>query len=418
VATPPKFGQPVRQPWPRAIRTRAEHERASRQLRARASGLCRRPVPARNEHVERLSVELDPIGAVGLGGAELRPVWALDEGAAERDRRSLLVDVAPSKGKQLAPTGTRRDREPEVAVKRRILSPRPSEQHRHLVRSRRADLGRRHPRGRRTRCLVQPDPVPPHGLCERPVEHAVDAGHGSRGERAVVSATSPQEVGVEVVDVRGGELGEIEVTEVRLDVAVDDGSRMAHRGSRPACGRGPEPLIEKVSKRPGPDPSPAGLGDEVLELPTGEALGAMDRPAEPPGAPRLRIGAEIDPELPGVGTGKAHRAGSHDPATLCAGHGQAMASSWTDSNRADSRRAETALVRGAFSGADDGIRTRDPHLGKVARPGPLTCDVVAISPVSSAFSFACNPVASRRFPVIHGTPTGPLISPDLGCWST
>jgi hypothetical protein len=27
--------------------------------------------------------------------------------------------------------------------------------------------------------------------------------------------------------------------------------------------------------------------------------------------------------------------------------------------------AETALVTSAFSGADDGIRTRDPHLGKV-----------------------------------------------------
>jgi len=30
-----------------------------------------------------------------------------------------------------------------------------------------------------------------------------------------------------------------------------------------------------------------------------------------------------------------------------------------------------------FSGADDGIRTRDPHLGKVAGPGSLTCDDAA-----------------------------------------
>jgi hypothetical protein len=38
--------------------------------------------------------------------------------------------------------------------------------------------------------------------------------------------------------------------------------------------------------------------------------------------------------------------------------------------------------------------------------------------VSSVFSFACNGVVSRRFPVVHGTPTGPLMSPDLGCRPT
>jgi hypothetical protein len=71
--------------------------------------------------------------------------------------------------------------------------------------------------------------------------------------------------------------------------------------------------------------------------------------------------------------------------------------------------AETALVTSAFSGADDGIRTRDPHLGKkkVADPSSLTCGVAPIQPVSCVFSFACNWVVSRCCGLVHGTPTGP-----------
>jgi hypothetical protein len=66
------------------------------------------------------------------------------------------------------------------------------------------------------------------------------------------------------------------------------------------------------------------------------------------------------------------------------------------------------LVRGASPGADDGIRTRDPHLGKVARTGSLTCGDGSIRSMNRAFSFSCNPDGSRRFPVGDGTPTGPL----------
>jgi hypothetical protein len=46
-------------------------------------------------------------------------------------------------------------------------------------------------------------------------------------------------------------------------------------------------------------------------------------------------------------------------------HGQAMGNSWADAETADSRSEEKALVSDRFRGADDGIRTRDPHLGKV-----------------------------------------------------
>jgi RNA polymerase sigma-70 factor, ECF subfamily len=66
------------------------------------------------------------------------------------------------------------------------------------------------------------------------------------------------------------------------------------------------------------------------------------------------------------------------------------------------------------SGADDGIRTRDPHLGKVPWAGSLTCSDCPIPPVSSTFWFPCNPTVSRRFPVVDGTPTGPLEATHQG----
>ena len=91
------------------------------------------------------------------------------------------------------------------------------------------------------------------------MKHAVDAGHRSRSERAVFSATGPQEVRVEVVDVRCGELGQVEVTEVWPEVALDDGARMAHRGGRPAGRGGFEPPVEQVAEGAGPDLGPTGL---------------------------------------------------------------------------------------------------------------------------------------------------------------
>jgi hypothetical protein len=36
-----------------------------------------------------------------------------------------------------------------------------------------------------------------------------------------------------------------------------------------------KPLVEQVGKRAGPDPGPAGLDYQVLELSAGEALGAV-----------------------------------------------------------------------------------------------------------------------------------------------
>jgi len=60
------------------------------------------------------------------------------------------------------------------------------------------------------------------------------------------------------------------------------------------------------------------------------------------------------------------------------GHGQAMGNSWADARNTNLCAEEMMLVSWPISGADDGIRTRDPHLGKVAGQGYLTWDNAAI----------------------------------------
>ena len=77
-----------------------------------------------HEHIERLGIELHPVGAMGLGGAELGAVRA-HQGPGEGNRGPLFVDVTPTLCEELAATGAGRDGEPEEAEERRILPPRP-----------------------------------------------------------------------------------------------------------------------------------------------------------------------------------------------------------------------------------------------------------------------------------------------------
>ena len=57
-------------------------------------------------------------------------------------------------------------------------------------------------------------------------------------------------------------------------------------------------------------------------------------------------------------------------------------------------------------GADDGIRTRDPHLGKVARGGSATSDDRSKTRSDLRTSYSTVVVDSRRFAVVCGTDAG------------
>jgi len=67
------------------------------------------------------------------------------------------------------------------------------------------------------------------------------------------------------------------------------------------------------------------------------------------------------------------------------GHGRAMGNSWADARITNSHPKEKALVSRPISGADDGIRTRDPHLGKISWPSSHASPSVSPVPLSCAF---------------------------------
>src|SRR5919106_409103 len=198
----------------------------------------------------------------------------------------------------------------------------------YLIGTGRANLGRRHPRRACIRSRVEPDPLPPDGLGERPVQHAVNACHGSWGQRPVVSAPNPEEVPVEVVDVLGGELRHVKVPQVGLEVAVDHRAGMADRREYPSWRCRLEPAVEEVGQGSGPEAREPDLLDQLLELGSSEALATVDRPGCPLLAAGVGVGPLVDAELPGILATPAHRSASHFGATVrlrsWASHGQLM----------------------------------------------------------------------------------------------
>ena len=100
------------------------------------------------------------------------------------------------------------------------------------------------------------------------------------------------------------------------------------------------------------------------------------------------------------------------------GHGQAMGNSWADPETSHSCGEETPLVSDRVLGADDGIRTRDPHLGKgswagssdLRRPHDLVRELGVFVRVQWG-RFASLPVRSRD---PDGTPTASFTRADPG----
>ena len=233
--------------------------------------------------VERLGVEFDPVGVVGLGGTQL--------GVVRPSTSARLSAIAPrcsSTSRQRGASSWLRRASVEAASlrkQRRGGSSRLAHSSRAacLVSARRADLGGRHPRRTRARRRVHPDPLPPHGLGKGTVKHGVDASDRSWSKWTVVSPSCPKEVGVEVVDVRSGELGQVEVAEVRLEVALHD--------------RGPSAAISAMRRSLGASDSPA-QGDASRPRTPSEKLGSARRtsgttPRASRAAPQNNIGESV-----------------------------------------------------------------------------------------------------------------------------
>jgi hypothetical protein len=74
---------------------------------------------------------------------------------------------------------------------------------------------------------------------------------------------------------------------------------------------------------------------------------------------------------------------------------------WCKTNRQRERHCDLRFFR-----ADDGIRTRDPHLGKVANVVPPTCAEAAKVSVSRAFGSRRHSSIAHGFPFSDGRKTG------------
>ena len=111
------------------------------------------------------------------------------------------------------------------------------------------------------------------------------------------------------------------------------------------------------------DPSRHHLAVKDREFLASVALAALHRPSRPPLLARLRVAADVDAYLPAVPPPLTDRSGHaadgrSSMGKSWAGHGQPAPLS-------SPAKEPTCCSRPSRAGADDGIRTRDPHLGKV-----------------------------------------------------
>ena len=83
-------------------------------------------------------------------------------------------------------------------------------------------------------------------------------------------------MGIQVVDVGGGQLGHRKVSEVWDEVTVNDRASLAGRWRCPrrrGCG---EPPLQQIGHRPSSQPGIASLGYEIGQLALGVAASAVD----------------------------------------------------------------------------------------------------------------------------------------------
>jgi hypothetical protein len=126
----------------------------------------------------------------------------------------------------------------------------------------------------------------------------MDPMDGARGQWSAITAAATQQVPVEVIDIDRGQLVHGEMTEVGLEVMLDDAARLAQSGRRPRGRRVRHPAVEQIGDGAGPQAGVAGLLDELGETRRRVTARAVHRRGRPPLAAPLRIDTEIDPQLP------------------------------------------------------------------------------------------------------------------------
>lgn len=89
------FGHQVRQPGSHSRRVIAEHEPLPHRLEVAGAGGLPDDGPVLGHDSQGVGVQGNPVGASGLGGAQLWSVGSFDQGTHERDRSTREVDICP-----------------------------------------------------------------------------------------------------------------------------------------------------------------------------------------------------------------------------------------------------------------------------------------------------------------------------------
>jgi hypothetical protein len=251
-------------------------------------------------------VESDLPGAVGLGALLGEPTRRHDEGPGDIEDADVEVDVGPAERTQLPTAHPRECSQHEQRSKPGIPPFRLFDDLLDDVHGGSRDPAVRHPGRLRPLRDVLSEPSPPHGLVEGSGEDGVDVADGLGRLPGVLQGA------VEIVEVLGGELVELDLPEpgtdgpVHLGAVVPDGRRREVEALALL-----KPAVEKLADRDA-DAVHASLGVLVHEGSVGCPGAAVEGLRDLVALAGLRVVAEGDPQLPDPCTQLALRS-THDP---------------------------------------------------------------------------------------------------------
>ncbi|OLM20071.1 hypothetical protein Ae707Ps1_4330 [Pseudonocardia sp. Ae707_Ps1] len=185
------LGHAVRRREYRPVGGGAEHEHVRRQLDPEHLGSLHGPQSQVLEYRDSLGVERDPALLVGLEVTLDPAVLALADPALQPKRLAALFEIEPrpAGGAQFAPAGPGRHRRPDQGAPVRVV-PRPVEELRGLLGTRRPRVRLRCRRRLGLRERVHPDPPPADGTLVGTGQDEVDVPDRRRRQRLALMWTA------------------------------------------------------------------------------------------------------------------------------------------------------------------------------------------------------------------------------------
>ena len=227
------------------------------------------------------------------------------------------VDVGPAQGQELAASGAGHHGQMKVGEEVDVGLAHGAEEMAELLDRRGPNVGRFDPRWRGQGGGVQADPLPANGLGEGPMQHDVNPVNRGWAQRPLVATTAAQHVRIDVVDVSRGQFGDLDVAEVREEMAAHQAAGLPHRRRRPRGRRRSHPPIEELTNGSCSHATALSVLDQLGQRGRRRPSAAVHGPRGVPTSSGVRIEAEVDPQLPGSSPPLAYRSGHHRPPHWC-----------------------------------------------------------------------------------------------------